>query len=171
MKLPPPGLADTGRPKRTFETGPVTKALRIAAVALGAALWIAVTVRFPSMPAEIPTHFGISGEADGWGSKGSIFLLMGIFTALLTGLTWVSHYPRSFNYLTWITEENAQQVYRRGEQMLVWLTCSMTLLFTGIVLGTIFAFNPGILIAIAGIALVVSVVAGLILTTRAGRGV
>lgn len=29
---------------------------------------------YPSLPNTIPTHFNLSGEADGWGGKGSIFL-------------------------------------------------------------------------------------------------
>lgn len=39
---------------------------------------------YPSLPATIPTHFNIKGEADGFGGKGSIFLLPGIMA--VTGL-------------------------------------------------------------------------------------
>jgi len=28
---------------------------------------------WPALPDVIPTHFGISGEADGWGSKNTLF--------------------------------------------------------------------------------------------------
>ncbi len=164
-----PGFLDSERPARSYETGWATRAIRVAACALGVATWIAVIMQYPSMPQTIPTHFDIAGTADGWGPKGSIFLLMGIYTALLVGLTWVSHYPRSFNYLTVITEANAQGVYRRGEQMLVWLTAASSVLFTGIVLGTIFAFNSGPIVLIGAIGLGVSVVAGVALSILAGR--
>jgi len=43
---------------------------------------------FPLLPDTIPTHFNIEGKADGWGSKGTIFLLPSImgFTSLLSYL-------------------------------------------------------------------------------------
>jgi hypothetical protein len=41
---------------------------------------------YPSLPASIPTHFNIKGEADGWGGPDSIFLGPGIigFASLFT---------------------------------------------------------------------------------------
>lgn len=33
---------------------------------------------YPSLPAQIPIHFNIKGEADGWGAKESIFLMPSI---------------------------------------------------------------------------------------------
>lgn len=43
---------------------------------------------FPSLPNSIPTHFNLAGEADGWGEKGTIYLLPAImgFASLMTYL-------------------------------------------------------------------------------------
>ena len=43
---------------------------------------------YPSLPETIPTHFNIEGKADGWGSKGTMFMLPSImgFTSLLSYL-------------------------------------------------------------------------------------
>ncbi len=50
-----------------------------SAVALVVAVWAASAWLYPSLPARIPTHWGIDGKVDGYGAKGwAVFLLPGL---------------------------------------------------------------------------------------------
>lgn len=59
----------TGRPERTYETGPVTLWLRRLTLVATAAVTVWVLVRYPGMPDTVPVHFGAGGEADDWGGR------------------------------------------------------------------------------------------------------
>lgn len=145
------------RPARTYVTGPVTRWVRIAALCLGGLGAIAVLAGYASLPETIPTHFDISGRADAWGHKSSVFVLVAIFVPIIGGMAWLSHHPRIFNYPVVITEVNAQAVYRTGEQMIVWVTAGCAVLFCGIVLSVVLNLGSGLVVG-AGIALVVGAI-------------
>lgn len=149
------------RPARTYTTGLVTRTLRRVAVGIMAATILATLVSYPHLPEEIPVHFGITGQADGWGPRWSVFLVLGIGAAIICGVAWVSRHPAWFNYLAVITESNAQEQYRNGEQMMVGVLLASSVLFAGIPLSTIANLNFGWLIAAAGIGMVASVVVGI----------
>lgn len=155
------------RPLRAYRTGAVTRWLRIATVAFSAAVVLAVLVKYPSLPETVPTHFGPTGEADAWGSRASILLLVFINCALVGGMTWLSYRPRWFNYPGEITEENAQRMYRLGEQMLVWVNAGCALLFAGILADIAFGIGTVSLALPAAIGLVVVAVWGLVRMLRA----
>lgn len=52
--------------------GPVAVLLMLAAV----------LIAWSSLPERVPTHWGVSGEADAWGSRSSLFLLPGVALAM-----------------------------------------------------------------------------------------
>lgn len=58
-----------------------------------------ILIVYPSLPDTIPTHWGISGQVDGYGSKSSLFFLW-IMTAVLTPIMYVVPKidPRKKNY-------------------------------------------------------------------------
>lgn len=154
------------RPPRSYETGAVTKMIRIAAVALTAASIITALVLFPSLPETIPTHFGPSGEADGWGPRGTIFGLLAISAVVVGGMTVLSRYPRTFNYLQVITEANAQQAYREGERTIVWTTASCALLFASITFASVFQVNLGLWFLPGALGVLASCVIGIVRMTK-----
>jgi uncharacterized membrane protein len=55
----------------------------LAIVVLILGWWIAFG-NYPQLPETIPAHFGLSGEADGWGRRWMIFLLPAIGTVIFT---------------------------------------------------------------------------------------
>jgi hypothetical protein len=120
------------RPARTFETGPVTRILRLAALVAVGAIAASLVVRYPSMPELVPTHFGAGGEPDAWGSKASVLWLAGIMVVMTALVALLSARPRWCNYPTPVTEENAQRLYREGERTLVWLLVALTVVFGGL---------------------------------------
>lgn len=94
-----------------------------------ALLWIYVTVQYPNLPEIVPTHFGIGGKADAWGSKDSVFFGPGIATVLVIGMTILQRYPYQFNYMEDITEENAERQYTIGVRMIRVLKTCIAILF------------------------------------------
>lgn len=73
------------------------------------------------LPGRIPTHFGADGGPDGWGGKGSLFLLPVMAVVLYVPLTILERFPWVGNYPVEITEENAARQYRLARQMMEWM--------------------------------------------------
>ena len=92
---------------------------------------------WPALPDVIPTHFGISGEADGWGSKNTLFFLlgMGVFSYVL--MTVLNFFPHTFNYLVEITEKNARAQYANARLMMNFMKVELVYLFAYLTWGTV----------------------------------
>jgi uncharacterized membrane protein len=75
----------------------MTRAYWIVAIALVVVAWVVSAALYPGMPAKIPTHWNIQGKIDGYGPKGTIFLMPGVMIFLL-GLFWLLPVlsPRNF---------------------------------------------------------------------------
>ena len=81
-------------------------------------IWLSVFVYYPDLPNEIPTHFNGRGQADAFGSKQSIWILMGVFSSIFIGIYILNKYPHMHNYTVKITEENALKNYRFSTRVL-----------------------------------------------------
>ena len=61
------------RPVLKIPRSPLENVIEVLAV-LGIIVHALILYYYwPALPDVIPTHFGISGEADGWGSKNTLF--------------------------------------------------------------------------------------------------
>ncbi|MFS0576308.1 DUF1648 domain-containing protein [Sporosarcina sp. 179-K 3D1 HS] len=87
----------------------VTMGVFLAVVIYGIFSW-------PALPEEVPMHYYVTGEIDGWGHKGFLFLLAGIGAFLWIILSFVEKHPETHNYQG-LTEENAPRLYRNS----IWL--------------------------------------------------
>jgi hypothetical protein len=111
-----------------------------AVVILMLGWWIAFSA-YPRLPERIPTHFGVSGEADKWGGRWMIFLTPLICTMIFTLDYWLfdhvavggvrANSPAMktplhllllelnlvFTYITWRTSEVA---FERARGLGVW---------------------------------------------------
>jgi len=81
-----------------------------------AGFWIMVIVSFSDLPENIPIHYNVSGEVDGYSKKTSIFLLPIIGTFMFIILTLLNANPETFKYDVKITAENAQKQYANATQ-------------------------------------------------------
>ncbi len=81
-------------------------------------IWLSVFVYYPDLPDEIPTHFNGRGQADAFGSKQSIWVLMGVFSSIFIGIYILNKYPHLHNYTVKITEKNALKNYRFSTRIL-----------------------------------------------------
>ena len=72
----------------------VIDALTVVVLILG--WWIALSV-YPRLPERVPVHFGLTGEADRWGGRWTIFLIPMVSTMIFALDYWIFEYasPRS----------------------------------------------------------------------------
>ncbi|MPV89690.1 DUF1648 domain-containing protein [Georgenia ruanii] len=95
---------------------------------------MAIAVRYPSLPATIPTHFDAAGTPDGYGPRATLLWLPLVWLVLQAGIEALSRHPRIFNYPVRVTEDNAQRLYREGERLMVGLGAGMAVTFLGAIL-------------------------------------
>lgn len=88
--------------------------LEVIIVVLSAVLMVGTAWAYSSLPERIPMHFGASGLADRWGSKGEVWVLPAVYMLLAITLRWLNGHPHWYNYSVPVTEANARQIYRMG---------------------------------------------------------
>ncbi|MEN9578324.1 MAG: hypothetical protein RJA70_1333 [Pseudomonadota bacterium] len=88
------------------------------------AVWV-----WPDLPARVPTHFGISGAPDGWGSRAWLLALPTLATLLFLGLTFLERVPHLYNYPIEVTASNAPLVYALGRQLVLALKLIVVVAF------------------------------------------
>jgi uncharacterized membrane protein len=109
-----------------------TKTEVVLAVFCGAALVfmaVYVFITYSRLPEFIPTHFGLSGKADGYGPRLSIVAMPVIAAVLFAGLTLLQKFPHAYNYPTEVTGENAPALYRQGRLLLAWMKTEILCMF------------------------------------------
>ena len=84
---------------------------------------------FPQLPDIIPTHFGINGQPDAFGSKYQLWILPAVGIVLFTGLSILARFPHVFNYPGKITPENAAEKYRMAAQLIRVLNVFLVFVF------------------------------------------
>ena len=89
-----------------------------------------VAVRYAQLPAEIPSHYNFYGEIDGYGSRGTLWIMpvIGILCDAL--MLAVSFFPQTWNVGTSVTVFNRALVYRRVRDLIADLRLSLAVMFT-----------------------------------------
>lgn len=98
--------------------------------------FILVIAFYFKLPETIPTHFNLKGEADGFGSKSTLWVLpiISALTYLLMSTIITKMKPWNFNYPTKVTKKNAPKLYAMCLQMMVWLNFGIAIMFLMITL-------------------------------------
>ena len=107
-------------------------ALELAALLGILFTWIVPLIIFRQLPDTIPTHFGLDGKVDDWGSKITIFIVPVISFLLVIGMSILNKFPHIFNYPIKLTDENALQLYSKATRMLRVIKLIVVLLFSWI---------------------------------------
>lgn len=114
---------------------------------VGFMIWIGgllfLILEFENTPGSVPTHYDAYGNADAFGSKSSLWLLVGISTGLYLLLTVVAQYPHTFNYPIAITPENAERQYTIAVRMMRTLKIIVLMIFGYIHLNSIMSSQLG----------------------------
>jgi uncharacterized membrane protein len=124
------------RPKINISLSPLDKILEAIGKVLIIIIWGLALFVFFKLPTIIPTHFNAAGQPDGHGNKLTILILPIIATLLYFGLTKLNQSPQSFNYITPISEENAEKQYTIATRMLRILKIALLIIFSYLILFT-----------------------------------
>ncbi len=94
---------------------------------------------YPQLPERVASHFGAGGEADGWSSKTSFFVIEGLVVALMIGSflvlpRWMRSLPEGLinlpNKAYWLAPERRESTFAAmGEGMLWCGVATLALLF------------------------------------------
>ncbi len=124
------------RPKIKLTLSPFDIKLELISKIFLMLMWGITVYTFLKLPNIIPIHFNGAGKADGYGNKLTILILPIIATIIYVGITQLNKYPHIFNYITKITEDNAQKQYSIATRMLRFLKLGIIIIFSVIVLST-----------------------------------
>ena|SRR5690625_4725802 len=152
---------ESRRPERTYETDRVTIWARRAAILFTAIVTVCAGLVYAFGPEIVPVLFDFEGEPDAFDDRSAVLVLALVFVALITGMLWLSRHPRALNYATEVTVDNAQGLYRAGEQMLVWMGASTAVLFAGILCATLETPGSVIMLVLGGVGIALSLAVGL----------
>ena len=118
--------------KRPVLNLPLSPLEKIAEVIAGGGVLFTIFIllqAWPTLPESVPRHFNASGEADGWGGKGSLLILPAIGFVIYVSLTVLNRFPHIFNYPFALTEENVERQYRCARLLISALKAQMVWLF------------------------------------------
>lgn len=113
------------RPARTYSTDRLTRLLRVVTWVLAP---LHVVIMLPgalSGTDEVPLHWNFDGTVTRYGSAWEILIVSVVFAVLVAGILLLSLKPQWLNHATIVTETNAQEVYREGERLMIWLAFVM----------------------------------------------
>jgi len=129
------------RPRIKVPLEPIDVIVDMLSLALLVMLIIYTALQIQDMPDTIPTHFNFEGEADGFGSKHTMWLLPAIGIAMFIGFNILNRYPHIHNYMVNITEENALKNYRFSTRILRFVMLFTKILFVYIQYSIVSAAN------------------------------
>jgi uncharacterized membrane protein len=117
------------RPKLKLELTPVDKTVEIIGWVTIVVVWVMTMANYQNLPDIIPSHYNISGKADGFGGKITILFLPLISTIFYIGMTIINRFPHVFNYPTAITNENVLKQYTNATRLIRYLKLIMVSIF------------------------------------------
>lgn len=101
-------------------------------------MWSITLGHYKTLPDTIPTHFALSGEADGFGAKSTLIMLCGVGTVLFVAMSAFHYVPHWFNYPRPITPDNALAQYTTATRLLRYIKLAVAVIFLSVCLYTIY---------------------------------
>lgn len=123
------GINKQRRPKLNIPRSNLERILGFISLLGTIIIWIYFIASWKHIPHQVPTHFGALGKPDSWGEKKALLFLPIVQSVLYPLLTITSKFPQHYNYLTNITEENAERQYQNARTLILWLSAEITVLF------------------------------------------
>lgn len=108
------------------------RVLGVLAPALLIGAIVFVLIRWPRLPAEIPSHYNAAGEVTGYSGRGLLFLMpvIGLIGDAVIAL--VGRFPKSWNTGVRVTLYNRVRVYRALRDLMAELRLGLAVAFAGI---------------------------------------
>jgi len=86
-------------------------------------------VSYSSLSAEIPIHYDIYGEADGYGDKSTIFIITTLAIITYIAISVLQRKPPMYNFPVAVKDDNREQLYILGAKMLIRIKLLIMALF------------------------------------------
>jgi len=132
------------RPVIKIEPTATDRKMDMAALVLTLLLVALPLLFYSQLPDRIPSHFGASGDIDGYGSKYTIWILAAIGVMTYALFRYLLQMPHNFNYLTPVNEENAESQYRSATKLMRYILIVTQAIFLIILIAVIYAaLQPG----------------------------
>lgn len=92
---------------------------------------VIMTIKYwMNAPDIIPTHYSLLGEANGYGSKNTLFLLLGIEVVIYIGMSILSKYPQIYNYVVVINDSNREKQYNMSTTFVRVMKLELLIIFS-----------------------------------------
>ncbi|HIK09218.1 MAG TPA: DUF1648 domain-containing protein [Oscillatoriaceae cyanobacterium M33_DOE_052] len=135
----------------------------IAAIAIAAN--VVMVIRYWSqLPATVPMHFNIRGQADLFGPKITIWIGPAIALACYILMSFIAKNMGSWNYPVPINQDNANIQAQIGLEMLIWMKAEMMVMLVflewqviRVALGKSETFNVAAIFAMLGLIIATSI--------------
>lgn len=95
------------------------KILEVVTMVLLLCQIVYVAVRYSKIADKIPTHFDFAGNPDSWGSKSTVFILLGMTIFLYAIMTVCMFFPKIWNVPVKVTEENRRRIFNYVANMVL----------------------------------------------------
>ncbi|GAA1795310.1 hypothetical protein GCM10009768_25490 [Leucobacter iarius] len=142
-------------------------ALRVATLAWIGGIALTILIAFPSLPGTLPVHFGLSGAADAWGPRATVFAPLAILVALGCSLFWASGDPKRVLKPDEESPERAERRARVACQTLILANAGIAALLSGVLFSMAFDWDAVPLLVAGASLLLVAVVSGVWRALRA----
>lgn len=96
-----------------------------------------IFVMWNQLPDRVATHFNFAGQADSYGSKNELLILLPVLLLLYILLTVLNRFPHIYNYVVEITENNAERQYRFARRFITILKTEIIMILTYIQFATL----------------------------------
>ncbi len=127
------------------------------------------------LPARIPTHFGVSGQPDGWGPPASLWILPMAACGLYLLITVVSFFPGSFNFPVRAISSTRSRLEALALKMIAWIKTELICLFLILQISIVqsvrsgHAALPPLLVPACLVLIFATIAAHIVLIVRAAR--
>lgn len=117
------------RPRVVITASATDRVLEALSIAGVLAFWLYLATVWGHLPERLPTHFGLSGAPDGWGSRNTLFFFA-LFPAVVhVAFGLLARIPWTYNYPVPVTAGNYLRLYAAGRSLMLWLRTEMAWLF------------------------------------------
>lgn len=89
--------------------------LAVLLLVIGTVVFTLMT--FPKLPETVPTHIGVKGQVDGFGSKRILLAMPIMGLVFYIGLSILQRFPDKFNYPVEVTDNNAEVLHLLGVKL------------------------------------------------------
>lgn len=108
---------------------------------------------YNKIPTIIPIHYNLYNEVDGLGSKGNVWIIVGIEVVTYIGLSFLQRYPQKFNYPVRVTEFNKDRLFSLGKGIMLLMKLCIVLLYSYITLCMIGIMDLSMIVMMPGLLL------------------